>query len=270
MEKKLIYLLVFLVIAVSLGFFLTDPFKLLRRVEVSGIVKDLSNGGPVEMAEVTANGEATFTNFNGEFLFESLRDPVKVGLNLPDAYEPFGGSLFCLGRASEDLYHEKSFCEAHVVPKAETTAFGWTTLLATGKKEGGLAIRARHEKEWMLMHPDSQAVWGDRAKYVESLYQKDLIDRENEVNIVSTKIVSGPTPLSSYTDAITRKDYRGVAEFVVRRTLASGKVTEEAERFAKVDGFWHHLTEYDPVLIKSYIDPYKWLVKMIEEEEAQQ
>lgn len=265
--RKPFLLLLFLFFAVALGYlnrsFLQELY--LQKFYpwlVRGEVKDITNGSPLELAEIIVGDRRTFTTYKGEFTLKNVQRVGEVYLVSPDGYEAYTQPLSCrvapTGNRARELV-----CQAFLYPTAETTAVRVETAFFPIGAEVGGDIEARYHTLWKLLAPESQKLFRNEKYFVDLLVIKDLIQRKLETNTVSFRLLPDKTQeLGAFTDPLTGVVYPAVVETVAERKLADGQQLTVTHRLVKVEGIWRYLADFTEKDVENYNNRNGWVLKV--------
>lgn len=264
--RKLFLLFLFLLLLVGMIYLNRSSFQELYWQKfypwlVRGEVKDITNGSPLELAEINVGERRTFTTYKGEF---SLKDVLQVGevyLVSPDGYEAYAQPLSCQVAPTNNRAREL-VCQALLYPTVETTTVRVETAFFPIGREAGVDIESRYHTLWKLLAPESRRLFKSEQAFVDSLVIKDLLQRKLEVNTTGFKIWPEKTRrISNFNEVLTGVTFPEVVEVVVDRVKAGGEETTVVDRFVKVDGIWRYLLDFTQKDIEQYNSIYGWILK---------
>lgn len=263
--KKLLVLLFLL--AVGLATYLNrSPLQdlYLRKFypwRVRGEIKDVTNGSPLELAEIKVGERRTFTTYKGEFSLKEVPQVGEVYLVSPDGYEVYDKPLSCQVAPTNNRAREL-VCQAFLYPTVETTAVRVETAFFPIGGEAGADIEGRYHNLWKLLATESRRLFKSEQAFVDSLVIKDLLQRELEINTTGFKIWPEKTrKVSNFNEILTGVTFPEAVEVAADRVKAGGEEVTVVDRFVKVDGIWRYLLDFTQKDIEQYNSIYGWILK---------
>lgn len=232
---------------------------------VSGTVTDITNGSPLDLAEIHVDGGKTYSIYNGTFKLENVRRLSEVFIVSPDLYEDYPAPIGCQETPPGQVARRKAICNIALYPTAENVAVRVEINLAVVRPETDAELQNRNAALWDLMEPESRRALGSRSSFIEMMINHNLILRKMKQQEVAFKIVTTAAQrLEAWRDPLSGNNYTGVAEISVLRTYASGKTLMVSDRFARVGGIWRYIPDFRLVDIQSFNNTYGWVLKLKE------
>lgn len=233
-----------------------------QKYTVAGVVKDISTDAALELVEVYINGNPTFTNYEGKFYVNNLREFPLVRLKQEDPFEEYKFAFACEKGERANFFTQNVVCEANLVPTLKTTISRVAASFISPKKQSDLDIEHRYGYLWQIMHSDSRAEWSSYDNYATAMKQREKALWDYNDNLVSVKPYSEPIIRDSWTDLLTGKTYVNIAEVVFETTNFWGVKAYPKEHFIKSGGFWHYFGTYDEKQVNEFIKRHAdWLKK---------
>lgn len=268
MRKILWLLTVSLVIAASAAyvsrnrirnFFLTTFYPW----TVQGKVIDITNGSPLDLAEIHLEGRKTYSIFDGTFKLENVKNLSTVIIVSPDLYEEYKNPLICQKETALSGSQRLAVCNVSLYPTAANTSTRVEINLSVVRPETYEELQNRNGALWDLMDPESRTFLSNRQAFVNAMVIYNTIQRKLSLQQIYFSVEGEKTKtLSKWTNPVSGYVYTDVMEVPVDRTYASGKEVKTSDHFVRVDGIWRYIPEISLSEIKAYNNTYGWALKL--------
>lgn len=232
---------------------------------VSGTVTDITNGSPLDLAEIYVDGGKTYSIYNGTFKLGNVHRLGEVFIVSPDLYEDYSKPVDCQRTPSGQVAPRKAICNIALYPTAENVAVRVEINLTVVRPETDLELQNRNAALWDLMEPESRKALGSRAAFIDTMVIHNLILKKMKQQELTFKMeMAKARRLEVWQDPLSGNRYTDVAEIPVFRTYASGKTLTVSDRFARVGGIWRYIPDFRLADIRSFDSTYGWVLKLKE------